>query len=209
MKKIALVIFASLLLFSCKKKKDEEVTTSTTDSGSGYYIKGKINGTLVETADGIGGYTIVDANAYGGISYSYSCSFQKLTSSGEKYFQISFNSVDTDDDNDSDELLAFFATGKDTLNDGGSPYYSLYYTDNDRQYQVKYDEADIEIFIDEITDLGKQTIGTSTPRVVKLKGRIPTGRLYEYDWDTFGYTGEYVDVTDLEFEIRIVSSYDM
>ena len=220
---LLLCILGSLLLLGCKKKKDtvEPIVTApiVIPTLSGYYIKANINGSLVETIDGQNNYTISDATTSGSaggsaINASYNCSFQQLSVSNEKYFQLSFSDNYFADGNDSDELQTICSVGSKNLVDGISPYYSLYYIDeNGKQYQPDPTAASIAIQIETVTDLGKQSIsqlfgGSSNKRVVKLTGKITSARLYEYSFIS-GFTSNYVDVSNLDFIIRYILAVDM
>jgi hypothetical protein len=207
---IFLFMLGSILFIGCKKKttsSDPEPDPIKTDSPSGYYINAEVNGTAVSTADGVKGYSIADATASGsdgsgGINVTYNCSFQKYTVSNEKYFELSFANANSADGNDSDELQDYILTGTYDLNDGNSPYFSLSYNDgNGITYIPDPNATPIAIEITEVIDLGTH----SNKRVVKLKGQILTGRLYEYDFFN-GFTSNYVDVTNLDFVIRFTSA---
>jgi hypothetical protein len=207
-----LFILGSILLLGCKKKtstsdSDSDPEPDKIDHPSGYYINADVNGATIATADGVKGYSIADAtvsgsDGSGGINVSYDCSFQKYTVSNEKYFELSLSNANSADGNDSDELQDFVSTGTFTLNDGNSPYYSLSYHDgNDVTYIPDPGATPITIEITEVIDLGIR----GNKRVVKLKGQILSGRLYEYDFFS-GFTSNYVDITNLDFVIRFTSA---
>jgi hypothetical protein len=206
MKRLVLFVMISAIAFSCKKKDKEEITT-TSNSKSGLFIESTIGSNTIRTEDGVDGYEKVDissGSAFGGqLTATYGMSFQKLTSSSEPYFQINYSGFTFNDENDHDELLDCFSIGKDTLNNDDDARFSFYYTASDgKDYQVKQDEAKIEIFIDSIADKG---YNSDNERVVQIFGRIPSATLYEFSWNTFSYTGNSITLTDTEFGIQFDS----
>lgn len=206
MKRLVLFVMIGAVAFSCKKKEEEEVST-TQGSKSGLFIESTVSGNSIRTEDGVDGYEKIDissGSASGGNLFAtYGMSFQKLTSSSEPYFQINFGSKMYMDENDHDELVDCFSIGKDTLNNDDAARFSFYYTSpSGKDYQVKHDEAKIEIFIDSIADKG---YNSQKERVVQLFGRIPSATLYEYSWTTFSYTGNSITLTDTEFGIQFDS----
>ena len=212
---IALCILGSMLLMGCKKEKDTVdpivQTPAIPKAASGYYINATVDGSLVKTIDGKNNYTISDSytsslGSGNAIYTSYNCSFQQLSVSNEKYFQLTFSDANIADGNDCDELPTLCTVGSYNLVDGNSPYFSLYYKGaNGKLYQPDPNAASIAIQIDAVTDLGYKMIGNSNKKVVKLTGKITTARLYEYCFGN-GFTSNYVDVSDLDFVIRYISA---
>jgi hypothetical protein len=204
-----LVILCSVLFLDCKKKtSDPEPDQEETDNPTGYYIKAEVNGNKVSTADGVNGYIIADAtvsgsDGNGGIDISYDCSFQDNTTNHEKYFELSLSNANSADGNDSDEMVNYFAVGTYVLDDGLSPpYYTLSYNNgNGVKYKPDPNATPISIQITEVIDLGVK----GHKRVLKVKGQILSGRLYEYIPFT-GFTSNYVDITNLDFVIRFTSA---
>lgn len=197
------LLFLATFIISCKKEKKDEPNTPSEKTP--YYITAKVNGVSKEFRNNINNvddetYTQADVYLDGGKRVWYQSSMSP--NKADYYFEFSFNDVQIPDGDDRDQMDEIFSEGLNQVNSTKDSAYTItWYGPGKYCYNRRYSDAAVTISIDSVSNPVSQDGKT----IIQVTGSLDSIRLFEKDRDLQEYTGNYVDVTNLQFFIPFES----